>query len=69
MVTNPWSEPKKFEKKLFSVSEAVSLSLLRESSSTVRMMALTPFGSAARTQITPAMPSPGRPWAFSASSR
>ena len=69
MVTNPLREPKKLEKKLFSVSEAVSASLLRDSSSTARMMAFTRSGSAARTQMRVVMPRPGRPWAFSASSR
>ena len=33
IVTKPCSEPKKFEKKLFSVSHAVSASLLRDISS------------------------------------
>ena len=40
IVTKPFSEPKKLAKKLFSVSDAVSASLLRDISSIVRMTAL-----------------------------
>ena len=59
----PFRDPKKFAKKLFSVSEAVSASLLRDISSTVCIIDPTTDGSLARTQIVPTLPSPSPNWA------